>query len=56
MANMMKFLLSFANAERCKDSARKIVGEAFPEYKRAVLVIMHYDKNDYNDKSKELEL
>lgn len=48
--------LSFANAERCKDSARKIVGEAFPEYKRAVLVIMHYDKNDYNDKSKKLEL
>jgi MFS superfamily sulfate permease-like transporter len=48
--------LSFANAERCKDSARKIVREAFPEYKRAVLIIMHYNKEHYNDKNKEIEL
>lgn len=38
------------------DKARSIVAECYPNYKRAELVVMHYDKNDYNDKNKRIEL
>lgn len=38
------------------ESARKVVQEAYPNYQRATLVIMHYSKYHYNDKNKEIEL
>lgn len=43
-------------SEQELDKARSIVAEYYPRYKRAKLVVMHYDKNCYNDKSKEIEL
>ena len=38
------------------DNAKSIVAEHYPNYKRAKLIVMHYDKNNYNDKSKGIEL
>ena len=38
------------------DNARSIAAEHYPNYKRATLDVMHYDKNEYNDKNKVIEL
>lgn len=49
-------LKRYTLSEQELDKARFIVSENYPNYKRAKLVVMHYDKNNYNDKSKVIEL
>ena len=36
--------------------ARNLVAEKYPEYQSAVLILMHYDKDGYNDKCNYVEL
>ena len=47
----VKGVLSFNPKKSEKERARAIVEESYPNYRKAELVIMHYDKNHYNDKN-----
>ena len=52
----VKGVLNFNPRESEKELARAIVEESYPNYREAELVVMHYDKTDYNDKSKVIKL
>lgn len=39
-----------------KKSSRELVNRLYQNYKSATLHIMHYDKNDYNDKNNRVKL
>lgn len=52
----VKGVLSFNPRKSEKEQARAIVKESYPNYRKAELVVMHYDKTDYNDKSKVIKL
>lgn len=52
----VKGVLNFNPRKSEKEQAKKLVETTFPNYKRAELVVMHYDKNDYNDKNNVVEL
>lgn len=52
----VKIVRYFNPTKSEKESSRKLVRSLYPNYKRAELVVMHYDKNDYNDKNNVVEL
>lgn len=52
----VKGVLNFNPRKSEKELARAIVEESYPNYREAELVVMHYDKTDYNDKSKVIKL
>lgn len=52
----VKGVVRFNPSKRELDKARTAVEECFPGYKQAILHVLHYDKNDYNDKSNVIEL
>lgn len=52
----IKGVLRFKPNKSEREQAKAIVEETYPNYRDAELVIMHYDKNDYNDKNNVVEL
>lgn len=52
----VKGVLNFNPRKFEKEQARAIVKDSYPNYRKAELVVMHYDKNNYNDKNNVVEL
>ena len=52
----VKGVFNFKPRKSEKEQARAIVNEYYPNYRKAELVVMHYDKNNYNDKNNAVEL
>ena len=52
----VKFVRYFNPTKNERESSINLVKSLYPNYKRAELVVMHYDKNDYNDKNNLVEL
>jgi hypothetical protein len=52
----VKGVIRFNPSKSELEKARAVVEECFPNYQHAILNVMHYDKNDYNDKNKHIEL
>ena len=50
------FVRYFNPTKNERESSRDLVKSLYPNYKRATLVVMHYDKNNYNDKNNTIEL
>ena len=46
----------FRPTDEMLGKARNLVAEKYPDYQSAVLILMHYDKDDYNDKCNYIEL
>ena len=49
-------ITSFRPTDEMLDKARNLVAEKYHDYQSAVLILMHYDKDDYNDKCNYIEL
>lgn len=52
----VKGVTRFRPTNEMLDNARQIVKEIYPDYQSAVLILMHYDKDNYNDKCNYVEL
>ena len=52
----VKEVTRFRPTDEMLDNARQMVTEKYPDYQSAVLILMHYDKDDYNDKCNYVEL
>ena len=52
----VKGVLNFNPRKSEKEQARAMVNQSYPNYREAKLVVMHYDKNDYNNKTNVIKL
>lgn len=46
----VKDVTRFRPTNEMLEKARQIVKEKYPDYHSAVLILMHYDNDNYNDK------
>ena len=52
----VKEVTRFRPTDEMLEKARNLVAEKYPDYQSAVLILTHYDKDNYNDKCNYVEL